>query len=47
MVSPQVLYLVSGSIGTTNAILQGRSGQCVVLEIVVAIDTNAGANRPR
>lgn len=41
MVSPQVLYLVSGSIGTTNAILQGRSGQCVVLEIVVAIDTNA------
>ncbi len=41
MVSPQVLYLVSGNIGTTNAILQGRSGACIVLEIVVAIDTNA------
>lgn len=41
MVSPQVLYLVSGNVGTTNAILQGRSGRCVVLEIVVAIDTNA------
>lgn len=41
LVSPQVLYLVSGLIGTTNAILQGRSGRCVVLDIVVAIDTDA------
>ncbi|GAA4411543.1 type II and III secretion system protein family protein [Quisquiliibacterium transsilvanicum] len=41
MVSPQVMYLVSGSIGTTNAILQGRSGRCMVLDIVVAIDTDA------
>lgn len=41
LVSPQVLYLVSGRIGTTNAILQGRSGQCIVLDIVVALDTDA------
>lgn len=41
MVSPEVLYLVSGSIGSTNAILQGRSGKCIVLDIVVAIDTQA------
>ncbi len=36
-----MLYLVSGNIGTTNAILQGRSGRCIVLDIVVAIDTDA------
>lgn len=41
MVSPQILYLSSGRIGTTNAILQGRSGRCVVLDIVVGIDTDA------
>lgn len=41
MVSPQVLYLVAGRIGSTNAILQGSSGRCVVLEIVVGIDTSA------
>lgn len=41
MVSPQVMYLVSGRIGTTNAILQGHSGRCMVLDIVVAIDTDA------
>ena len=41
LVSPQVLYLVSGNIGSTNAILQGRSGRCIVLDIVVGIDTDA------
>jgi len=41
MVTPEVMYLVSGKIGTTNAILQGRSGRCMVLDIVVAIDTDA------
>ena len=41
MVSPQVLYLVSKRIGSTNAILQGRSGRCMVLDVVVAIDTDA------
>ncbi len=41
MVSPTVLYLVSGRIGSTNAILQGNSGRCVLLDIVVGIDTSA------
>ncbi len=41
MVSPSVLYLVSGRIGSTNAILQGNSGRCVLLDIVVGIDTSA------
>jgi pilus assembly protein CpaC len=38
MVSPQVMYLVAGRVGSTNAILQGVSGRCTVLEIVVSID---------
>lgn len=41
MVSPAVLYLTAGRIGATNAILQGASGRCVVLDIVVSIDTEA------
>jgi len=41
MVSPQVLYLASQRIGSTNAILQGRSGRCVALEISVTIDTDS------
>ena len=41
MVSPTVLYLVAGRIGSTNAILQGKSGRCVLLDIVVGIDTSA------
>jgi pilus assembly protein CpaC len=38
MVSPSVLYLNAGRIGSTNAILQGASGRCIVLDVVVAID---------
>ena len=41
LVSPQIIYLVSGKIGATNAILQGRSGRCVVLDIVVGVDVDA------
>lgn len=41
MVSPQVLYLSSARIGTTNVILQGASGRCVLLDVVVGIDTDA------
>ncbi len=41
MVSPQVLYLASGRIGSTNAILQGESGRCMLIEIVVGIDVDA------
>src|SRR5690606_29320116 len=45
MVSPTVLYLVAGRIGSTNAILQGRSGRCVLLDIVVGTDTPAGQGK--
>ena len=41
LVSPQVLYLAAGRIGSTNAILQGQSGRCTVLNIVVGIDVEA------
>jgi pilus assembly protein CpaC len=41
MVSPEVLYLVSNRVGSTNAILQGRSGRCTFLDIVVDLDTVA------
>jgi pilus assembly protein CpaC len=41
MVSEQTLYLASGRIGSTNVILQGRSGRCMLLDVVVSIDTDA------
>lgn len=41
LVSPQVLYLAAGRIGSTNAILQGRSGRCTLLNITVGIDVGA------
>ncbi len=41
MVSPSVLYLNAGRIGSTNAILQGTSGRCIVLDVVVAIDVES------
>lgn len=41
LVSPQVLYLSANRIGSTNAILQGQSGRCTVLNIVVGLDIDA------
>jgi pilus assembly protein CpaC len=41
MVSPSVLYLNAGRIGSTNAIVQGVSGRCIVLDVVVAIDVES------
>ena len=41
MVSEQTLYLASGRIGSTNVILQGKSGRCMLLDVVVSIDTDA------
>ena len=39
LITPEVLYLVSGRIGQTNVIIQGNSGRCVVLDVAVAVDT--------
>nr|WP_154677871.1 type II and III secretion system protein family protein [Paraburkholderia nodosa] len=38
MVSPRTLYLVGQSVGTTNMIVQGRSGTCQVIDVIVSAD---------
>lgn len=38
MVSPQTLYVLGESVGTTNMIVQGRSGACQVIDVVVNAD---------
>lgn len=38
LVSPQTLYLLGANIGTTNMIVQGRSGSCSVIDVVVGAD---------
>ncbi|HEY4353736.1 MAG TPA: pilus assembly protein N-terminal domain-containing protein [Paraburkholderia sp.] len=38
MVSPQTLYLLGSDIGTTNMIVQGKSGSCSVIDVVVGAD---------
>jgi pilus assembly protein CpaC len=38
LVSPNTLYLVGGEIGTTNMIVQGRSGSCSAIDVAVGID---------
>jgi pilus assembly protein CpaC len=47
LVNPQVLHVVSQKIGSTNAILQGRSGACMVLDIVVAINAQVVQSKIR
>lgn len=38
LVSPDTLYIAGVDVGTTNMIVQGRSGLCSVLDITVAMD---------
>jgi len=38
LVSPDTLYLVGVDIGSTNMIVQGRSGSCSVVDVVVGMD---------
>lgn len=38
MVSPQRLYILGESVGTTNMIIQGRSGACQIIDVVVNVD---------
>lgn len=45
LVSPQVLYLAAGRIGSTNAILQGQSGRCTALSILVGLDVDAVSSK--
>jgi pilus assembly protein CpaC len=38
LVSPRTLYLLGSDVGTTNMIVQGRSGSCSVIDVVVGAD---------
>ena len=38
LVSPQTLYLLGTDVGATNMIIQGRSGSCSVIDVVVGVD---------
>ncbi|MGU7772864.1 type II and III secretion system protein family protein [Burkholderia sp. MR1-5-21] len=38
MVSPQTLYIVGLSVGTTNMIVQGKSGACRIIDVAVGAD---------
>ncbi|MDT8839184.1 type II and III secretion system protein family protein [Paraburkholderia fungorum] len=40
LVSPRTLYLVGMTVGTTNMIVQGRSGQCQIIDVIVNIDSD-------
>ncbi|WP_338769499.1 type II and III secretion system protein family protein [Massilia sp. METH4] len=39
LVAPETLYLVGVDIGSTNMLVQGKSGACSVIEVSVAMDT--------
>ncbi len=41
LVAPDTMYIAGVDVGTTNMIVQGRSGLCSVLDIVVAMDPSA------
>ncbi|GGY93164.1 type II and III secretion system protein family protein [Pseudoduganella plicata] len=39
LVAPETLYLVGADVGSTNMIVQGRSGACSVIDVTVGMDT--------
>jgi pilus assembly protein CpaC len=41
LVAPDTMYIAGVDVGTTNMIVQGRSGLCTVLDITVAMDPSA------
>lgn len=40
LVSPRTLYIVGMSVGTTNMIIQGRSGACQMIDVMVGVDAD-------
>lgn len=44
LVAPDTLYLLGVDIGTTNMIIQGKSGTCSVVDIMVVMDPTAIQN---
>lgn len=47
LVSPQTLYLLGLETGTTNMIVQGRSGSCSVIDVTVGMDPSGLQNALR
>ncbi|HEY0563819.1 MAG TPA: type II and III secretion system protein family protein [Methylophilus sp.] len=41
MIAPQTLYLLGMNIGTTNMIIQGKSGSCTIIDVSVGMDPDA------
>lgn len=41
LVSPQTLYLLGLDLGSTNMIIQGKSGACSAIDVVVSMDPGA------
>jgi pilus assembly protein CpaC len=41
LVAPDTLYLLGVDVGTTNMIIQGKSGACSVVDISVVVDPSA------
>lgn len=41
LISPKVLYVLGSKVGTTNMFVQGRSGFCSVVDIVVSADSSS------
>ncbi len=41
LVSPETLYLLGVEIGSTNMILQGKSGRCTAIDVTVTMDPGA------
>lgn len=44
LVSPETLYLLGVSVGTTNMILQGKRGVCSVIDVAVTMDPSGLMN---
>lgn len=38
MVSPQTMYVVGVYVGSTNMIIQGKSGTCTIVDVIVTLD---------
>jgi pilus assembly protein CpaC len=41
LVAPETLYLLGVEVGTTNMILQGKSGKCTAIDVTVTMDPGA------
>jgi pilus assembly protein CpaC len=39
LLSPQEIYLLGKSVGTTNVVLVGNTGECTVYDVAVSVDT--------